>query len=126
LSGSHPQNIKAYTARINAVSHLNSIIEFNPLASTHALAADAERRIALLNNQVLPPLHGIPILIKDNIATSPDLGNTTAGSFALYGSITRADSTLVRKLLETGAIILGKTNMDEFAKARDKDAWGWR
>ncbi|KAJ7266221.1 amidase signature domain-containing protein [Mycena rebaudengoi] len=72
-------------------------------------------------------LHGIPILIKDNIATIASEGmNTTAGSFALLGSVVPDDAGVVKRLRAASAIILGKTNMSEFAGIRDNDGWSGR
>ncbi len=74
------------------------------------------------NGTILSPLHGIPILLKDNIATRPEDGmNTTAGSFALLGSITAGDATVARKLRDAGAILLGKTALSEWASFRGID-----
>jgi amidase len=100
---------------------LNSIVESNPDALDIADALDAERRARGPRG----PLHGIPILIKDNIDTA-DKMLTTAGSLALLGSIASQDATVARKLREAGAIILGKTNLSEWANFRSTHSVsGW-
>ena len=100
---------------------LNSVIEINPDALDIADALDAERR----ERGPRGPLHGIPILIKDNIATA-DKMLTTAGSLALLGSIASQDATVARKLRAAGAIILGKTNLSEWANFRSTHSVsGW-
>jgi len=114
-----------YLARIAAVDKsgptVNSVIETNPDALEIAGALDKERKEKGLRG----PLHGIPILIKDNIATA-DRMQTTAGSLALVGSKPPADSTVARKLREAGAVILGKTNLSEWANIRsDHSISGW-
>jgi amidase len=106
-----------YLNRIQAVDergpHLNSVIEINPDALALAQSADALRR----RGTVLGPLHGIPILLKDNIDTG-DRMQTTAGSFALAGRPALRDSTVAAKLRAGGAVILGKTNLSEWANFR--------
>ncbi len=100
---------------------LNSIIELNPDATAIAENMDDERR----NNKVRGPLHGIPVLIKDNIDTA-DKMMTTAGSLALEGNIASKDAFIVKQLREAGAVILGKTNLSEFANFRSThSASGW-
>ena len=103
--------VAAYRARIEAHDRggqrLNSIRLVNPEADALAAASDArttDRR----------PLEGIPILVKDNIATG-DAQPTTAGSLALEGAKAARDATVVTKLREAGAVLLGKTNLTEFA-----------
>ena len=97
------------------------MIEVNPDALTIADALDAER--AALGPR--GPLHGIPVMIKDNIDTA-DRMMTTAGSLALLGSIAPEDAFLVQKLREAGAIILGKTNLSEWANFRSThSSSGW-
>ncbi len=102
-----------YLARIEAYDkagpNLNAVLTLNPHARERARALDAERR----SNGPRSPLHGIPIVLKDNIDTA-DLP-TTAGSSLLAGSIPADDAFLVRKLREAGAIVLAKLNMSEFA-----------
>lgn len=91
---------------------LNSVLELNPDALFIAEALDQERMNQ--SKGVRGPLHGIPILLKDNINTL-DKMHTSAGSLALADSYASADAFLVKKLREAGAVILGKTNMTEFA-----------
>jgi len=100
---------------------LNSVVEINPDALDIADALDTERR----ERGPRGPLHGIPVLIKDNIDTA-DKMMTTAGSLALLGSIASQDATVARKLREAGAIILGKTNLSEWANFRSTHSVsGW-
>ncbi len=100
---------------------LNSVIELNPDAISIAEALDFERR----KSGSRGPLHGIPILIKDNIATR-DKMQTTAGSLALVGAVPPSDAFLVKRLRAAGAVILGKTNMTEWANFRSTHATsGW-
>ncbi|HKV25267.1 MAG TPA: amidase [Candidatus Acidoferrum sp.] len=114
-----------YLARIEAVDkngpRVNSVIETNPDALEIAEALDKERK----EKGPCGPLHGIPILIKDNIATA-DRMQTTAGSLALLGSKPPEDSGVARKLREAGAVILGKTNLSEWANIRSNHSVsGW-
>jgi len=100
---------------------LNSVIELNPDALAIADRLDRERQAKGPRG----PLHGIPVLIKDNIATH-DRMMTTAGSLALLGSIPPEDSFVTRKLREAGAVILGKTNLSEWANIRSSHSTsGW-
>lgn len=100
---------------------LNSVIELNPDALAIAEAMDQERKAGMLRG----PLHGIPILIKDNI-DSGDKMMTTAGSLALVGNIANADAFVLKKLREAGVVILGKTNLSEWANFRStRSASGW-
>src|SRR5467141_509586 len=100
---------------------VNSVIELNPDAISMARDADAKRRRGI----VLGPLHGIPVLLKDNIDTG-DKMQTTAGSFALVGAPARRDSTVAAKLRAGGAVILGKTNLSEWANFRSfESVSGW-
>jgi len=92
---------------------LNSVIEVNPDALAIAEALDKERK----EKGPRGPMHGIPVLIKDNIDTS-DRMQTTAGSLALIGSRPAQDSAVARKLRDAGAVILGKTNLSEWANIR--------
>ena len=107
----------AYLARIEDVDKagpkLNAIIELNPDALTIADRLDAERK----TGRVRGPLHGIPVLIKDNIATA-DKMETTAGSLALVGLKPPRDADLVTRLRAAGAVLLGKTNLSEWANFR--------
>jgi amidase len=91
---------------------INAVIELNPDAA--AIADSLDREFAATGRQ--RPLHGIPFLIKDNINTS-DRMNTSAGSHLLLGSVARQDATVVKRLREAGAVLIGKANMDEFATA---------
>jgi amidase len=101
--------------------YINSIIELNPDALTIAETLDAERKAG----KVRGALHGIPILIKDNIDTH-DKMQTTAGSLALEGNIAAKDAFIVRQLRKAGAVILGKTNLSEWANFRGKrSVSGW-
>ena len=103
-----------YLARIAEVDPvLHSVIETNPQALSIAGQRDRERRAG----QVRGPLHGIPILLKDNIATD-DRMQTTAGSLALVGSRVPADAPLVARLRQAGAVVLGKANLSEWANFR--------
>lgn len=100
---------------------LNAVIEINPQALEIAAALDAER----LAGRVRGALHGIPILIKDNIDTH-DAMQTTAGSLALEGNFAARDSFIVQQMRKAGAIILGKTNLSEWANFRGKNSIsGW-
>src|SRR5713226_1372118 len=114
-----------YLARIEAIDKhgpaINSVIETNPDALAIAEALDKERK----EKGPRGPLHGIPILIKDNIDTG-DRMMTTAGSLALLGSRASKDSYVARKLREAGAVILGKTNLSEWANIRSShSSSGW-
>ena len=116
---------KQYLARIRAIDKagpkLNSVIEVNPDALAIAEALDKERKAKGPRG----PLHGIPVLIKDNIATG-DRMQTTAGSLALVGARSPRDAFLVTKLREAGAVILGKTNLSEWANIRStRSTSGW-
>ena len=107
-----------YINRIQSLNPtLHAVIEVNPNAVAIATALDNERR----NGHVRGPLHGIPILVKDNIATDDNM-QTTAGSLAIYGSQVPADAPLIQKLRAAGAIILGKANLGEWANFRDDEA----
>jgi amidase len=114
-----------YLARIAAIDKngpaVNSIIETNPDALQIADALDKERK----QKGPRGPLHGIPVLIKDNIATA-DRMQTTAGSLALVGSKPPADAFIAKKLRDAGAVILGKTNLSEWANIRSNHSIsGW-
>ncbi|KAJ7080950.1 amidase signature enzyme [Mycena belliarum] len=118
--------IKAYFARIEEVNikgpGLRAVIETNPSALKEAALLDIERRLTGKRSE----MHGIPILLKDNIATIAAEGmNTTAGSFSLLGSIVPQDAGVVKRLRRAGAIILGKANLSEFAHFRGNIASGW-
>jgi amidase len=126
-SGKHSARSIAekYLARIDALDKkgpaINAVIELNPDALAIADAMDKERKAG----KVRGSLHGIPILIKDNIDTA-DKMMTTAGSLALVGSKPPRDSTVAQKLREAGAVILGKTNLSEWANIRSSHSTsGW-
>lgn len=115
----------AYLQRIEDIDRagprLNAVIEVNPDARAIADRLDAERRAG----QVRGPLHGIPVLIKDNIATADQM-ETTAGSLALVGARPARDAGLVERLRRAGAVILGKTNLSEWANIRSTTSTsGW-
>ena len=117
--------VELYTERINAIDRrgptLRSVIELNPDALSIADALDAERK----SGRVRGPLHGIPVLIKDNVDTG-DRMMTTAGSLALEGTPAPHDAFIVTKLRAAGAVILGKTNLSEWANFRStKSTCGW-
>src|SRR5579859_2880825 len=114
-----------YLARIAEVDKggptVNSVIETNPDALEIADALDRERK----EKGPRGPLHGIPVLIKDNIATA-DKMQTTAGSLALVGSRPPADAFVAKKLRDAGAVTLGKTNLSEWANIRSNHSIsGW-
>jgi amidase len=116
---------QAYLRRIRRIDlsgiQLNSVIEVNPDAVEIAAARDAERR----QGKVRGPLHGIPILVKDNYATR-DKMETTAGSLALVGAEVPRDAFVIRQLRRAGAVILGKTNLSEWANFRStQSSSGW-
>ncbi len=100
---------------------MNSVIELNPEALALAKSADQMRA----HGKVLGPLHGIPVLLKDNIGTG-DRMQTSAGSFALVGTPAVRDSTVAANLRAGGAVILGKTNLSEWANFRSfESVSGW-
>ncbi|HEX4639955.1 MAG TPA: amidase family protein, partial [Chthoniobacterales bacterium] len=116
---------EAYLERIREVDKegpaLNSVIELNPDAIAIADNLDNERKAG----RVRGPLHGIPILVKDNIDTG-DRMLTTAGSLALVGQPAARDAYIIEKLRESGAVILGKTNLSEWANIRStQPTSGW-
>jgi amidase len=105
---------RGYLSQIRELNPtLGAVIETNPQAVAIATRLDAERR----RGDVRGPLHGIPILLKDNIATDDAL-ETTAGSLALVGSRVPDDARLVKNLRRAGAVILGKANLSEWANFR--------
>jgi amidase len=117
--------VEKYSARIDEIDKhgpsINPIIERNPDALSIAEALDQERKAKGPRG----PMHGIPVLIKDNIDTA-DKMMTTAGSLALVGSKPLEDSFLVQKLRSAGAVILGKTNLSEWANIRSSHSTsGW-
>jgi amidase len=116
---------QAYLRRIRRIDlsgiRLNSVIEVNPDAVEIAAGLDAERR----RQGPRGPLHGIPILVKDNFATR-DRMETTAGSLALVGARVPRDAFVVRRLRRAGAVILGKANLSEWANFRStQSSSGW-
>ena len=116
---------RTYLARIRDIDRrgpkLNSVIEVNPDAEAIARRLDDERR----RGRVRGPLHGIPVLLKDNIDTA-DRMQTTAGSLGLVGRAPAQDSTVAARLREAGAVILGKSNLSEWANFRSfHSASGW-
>ncbi|HYQ59108.1 MAG TPA: amidase family protein, partial [Draconibacterium sp.] len=113
---------KKYLDRITLVDpHLKSVIELNPDALEIARKLDEERQYG----SVRGPLHGIPVMIKDNIDTG-DKMQTTAGSLGLEGNIVEKDAFIVKKLREAGAVLLGKTNLSEWANFRSTNSTsGW-
>ena len=119
------QITKLYLDRIDAIDKkgplLNSVIEINPDALSIAKTLDDERKAG----KVRGPMHGIPVLIKDNIDTA-DKMQTTAGALAMEGHIAPVDSFVATKLREAGAVILGKTNLSEWANFRSSHSCsGW-
>lgn len=117
--------VRRYRARIAAIDRdgprLNAVIEENPDAEAIAAALDAERGAKGPRG----PLHGIPVLLKDNIDTA-DRMQTTAGSLALLGSRPARDATVAERLRAAGAVILGKTNLSEWANMRSgRSSSGW-
>ena len=114
-----------YLKRIEAIDKngptLNAVIEINPEALAIADALDQERK----ENKIRGPLHGIPILIKDNIDTG-DKMMTTAGSLALLGHKAENDAFIIAELRKAGAVLLGKTNLSEWANFRStRSSSGW-
>jgi amidase len=113
---------EAYLSRIARIDpKLRSVVEVNPDALAIADALDAERRAQGARG----PLHGIPLLLKDNVATS-DRMETTAGSLALLGARPPRDAHVVERLRAAGAVLLGKTNLSEWANFRStRSTSGW-
>ena len=117
--------VRLYAARIGALDHagpsIHAVLAVSPTALAEAQASDARRQAGD------PPraLEGIPILVKDNIEVADGLP-TTAGSLALAANIPHRDAPLVKRLRDAGAVILGKTNLSEWANFRSKDSTsGW-
>lgn len=116
---------KAYLERIKEIDKggpmLNSIIELNPDTLNIAERLDLERK----NGKVRGPLHGIPILVKDNIDTGDQM-LTTAGSLALMGNYAKEDAFVMKQLRDAGVVLLGKTNLSEWANFRSTHSCsGW-
>ena len=107
------QLVDAYLARIRAYDHagpaLNTMIRLSPKARSDAAALDAERKAG----KVRGPLHGVPIVVKDNYDTKDMI--TTAGSLALATHRPKTDAFVIQKLRDAGAVIVGKTNLHELA-----------
>lgn len=114
--------VQAYRARIARLdSRLHSVIALNPDALSQARALDQERQAG----HVRGPLHGIPILVKDNIETQDPVA-TTAGSLALKDNVTHRDAPVIARLRAAGAIVLGKANLSEWANIRStRSISGW-
>ena len=119
-----------YIQRIKQIDQsgptLNSVIELNPDALSIAAMLDAEKK---KRENCVKPLHGIPILVKDNINTGDKMMMTTAGALALMGNIASEDAFIIKKLREAGSVILGKTNLSEWANFRSSSstsAWSSR
>ncbi len=117
--------VRAYITRIAAMDRkgptLRAVIALNPDALAQAKALDAERKAGRIRG----PLHGVPVLIKDNVETA-DAMPTTAGSLALKDNLTRRDAPVVAQLRAAGAVILGKTNLSEWANIRStRSMSGW-
>ena len=106
-----------YLKRIDEIDKkgpkINAVIELNKDALSIADAMDKERA----NGKVRGPLHGIPVLIKDNISTG-DTMHTTAGALAIADNIVKQDAFIIQKLRDAGAVLLGKTNLSEWANFR--------
>lgn len=120
------QVTQLYLDRIAAMdrqgTNLHAMLDLNPDALADADAKDAERRSG---GRMLGPLHGVPVILKDNIDTH-DKMTTTAGSLALEGSIALQDSTVAARLRAAGAILIGKSNLSEWANFRgDHSTSGW-
>ena len=96
---------------------LHAVTEINPDALSIAANLDAERA----NGTIRSALHGIPLLIKNNIATQ-DLMNNTAGSYSLLGAMVPRDSTVAAKLRAAGVILLGKSNLSQWANFRSSNS----
>lgn len=119
------QIAELYLARIEALDKngpaINAVIEINPDALALADESDRERKAGRIRG----PLHGIPVLLKDNIDTGDQM-MTTAGSLALEGHHAAKDAFIVQRLREAGAVILGKTNLSEWANFRSTNSTsGW-
>ncbi len=116
------QLVRGYLDRIQSLNPLlHSVIQTNPDAVCIAQQLDQERQ----SGHIRGPLHGIPVLVKDNIATASEVCNgneqmmqTTAGSLALVGSVVPGDAVIIRRLRNAGAVILGKANLGEWANFR--------
>jgi amidase len=119
------QLVRGYLDRIAQIDRagpkLNAVLALNPHALADAKALDRERKAGRLRG----PLHGVPVLLKDNIESADDTA-TTAGSLALAKNVTGRDAPLVRRLTDAGAVILGKANLSEWANFRStRSISGW-
>ncbi|KAL4913297.1 amidase signature domain-containing protein [Aspergillus aurantiobrunneus] len=114
--------VLAYIARIHEVnSRLNPVLEINPEALSIAEQLDLDRQ----HSKTVGPLHGLPVLVKDLIGTYDQM-DTAAGSYALVGAKVRAEATVIANLRKSGAIILGKTSLSEWANTRSMNSTnGW-
>lgn len=117
--------VRAYLERIDRIDRagpkLNAVLTVNPTALDDARRLDAERKAG----RVRGPLHGVTILLKDNIETAGSMA-TTAGSLALAANVTGRDAPIVKRLTDAGAIVLGKTNLSEWANFRStRSISGW-
>ena len=114
--------VRRYIARIRRLQpKLHAIITLNPNALAQARELDAERRAGRLHG----PLHGVPLLLKDNIESADEMA-TTAGSLALKDNVTHRDAAVVARLRAAGVVILGKTNLSEWANFRSAHSMsGW-
>lgn len=111
------QLLRCYLRRVQQVDeYVNSVIELNPDAEDIAAALDAERAAG----HVRGPLHGIPFIVKDNIATKDQM-ETTAGSWMLLGSVVPRDAHVVAKLRQAGALLMGKATLSEWADMRSNN-----
>jgi amidase len=115
------QCLKRIAAIDRAGPRLNSVLELNAEAASIARVLDRERRAG----HVRGPLHGLPVLLKDNVATGDQM-TTSAGSLALAGVRATRDAHLVKRLRDAGAVVLGKTNLSEWANIRStRSTSGW-
>ena len=117
--------VELYLERIDALDrrgpHLGAVIELNPEARSTAESLDRELRAGKSRG----PLHGMPLLVKDNVETSDSM-MTTAGSLALEGHFASQDAPIIKRLRDAGAVILGKTNLSEWANFRSsRGVSGW-
>ncbi|KAL2937178.1 hypothetical protein RDABS01_020627 [Bienertia sinuspersici] len=124
FSQNHPtctQLVDYYLNRIETLNPiLRAVVEVNPDARDLAKLLDEEREKARENGGVLGALHGIPVLVKDTIGTKDKMG-TTAGSYALMGSVVAREATVVERLRKAGAVIMGKASLSEWYKIRSID-----
>ncbi|KAK3682879.1 glutamyl-tRNA amidotransferase subunit A [Podospora appendiculata] len=116
---------KAYLARIDEASEFRAVLQINPDALIVAQQQDDERVRLGNNGRGRGPLHGVPILVKDNVATKDNL-DVSAGSLALLGAKPAVESSVIAKLREAGVLVLGTTNMSEWANFRGMSvSSGW-